>query len=238
VVKLATPSFSRKKSMGIQDWPASDRPREKLIQRGPESLSDAELLAIFLRTGVKGKSAVELARDLQEQHGSIGALLLADIDSFTSSRGLGEAKYAQLQAVLELSRRHLLETHDRGDEITSPAAIRKFLQLQLKHQEREVFYTVFLDNRHRILHSEPMFLGTISSATVHIREIVKAALSRNAAALIVAHNHPSGVAEPSAADIQITKRIREALDLVEIRLLDHFIVAENRVESFAERGLL
>jgi len=224
--------------MGIQDWPASDRPREKLIQRGPESLSDAELLAIFLRTGVKGKSAVELARDLQEQHGSIGALLLADIDSFTSSRGLGEAKYAQLQAVLELSRRHLLETHDRGDEITSPAAIRKFLQLQLKHQEREVFYTVFLDNRHRILHSEPMFLGTISSATVHIREIVKAALSRNAAALIVAHNHPSGVAEPSAADIQITKRIREALDLVEIRLLDHFIVAENRVESFAERGLL
>lgn len=224
--------------MGIQDWPESDRPREKLIQRGPASLTDAELLAIFLRTGIKGKSAVDLARELQAEYGSIGSLLTADKDQFTSFPGLGIAKYAQLQAVLELTRRHLLEVQDQGDEITSPAAIRKFLQLELKNQQREVFYTVFLDNRHRILRSEPMFLGTISSATVHIREIVKAALSCNAAAVIVAHNHPSGVAEPSSADIRITKRIREALDLVEVRLLDHFLVAGNRLESFAERGLL
>ena len=224
--------------MGIQNWPKSDRPREKLIHRGPASLSDAELLAIFLRTGVKGKSAVELARELQELHGSIGALLEADLATFTSFRGLGEAKYAQLQAVLELTRRHLLESHDRGDEITSPAAIRKFLQLQLRNQEREIFYGVFLDNRHRILRSDPLFMGSISSATVHVREIVKGALACNAAAVIVAHNHPSGIAEPSSADLKITKRIREALELVDIRLLDHFVVAENRVESFAERGLL
>ncbi len=224
--------------MGIQDWPKSDRPREKLIQRGPESLSDAELLAIFLRTGVKGKSAVDLARELQEQHDSIGALLQADINTFTSSRGLGEAKYAQLQAVLELARRHLLESHDRGDEITSPDAIRDFLRLQLKNQEREIFYGVFLDNRHRILCAEALFLGTISSATVHIREIVKVALSCNAAAVIVAHNHPSGVAEPSSADLRITKRINDALSLVEVRLLDHFVFAGSQVESFAERGLL
>lgn len=224
--------------MGIQDWPKSERPREKLIERGPQSLSDAELLAIFLRTGVAGKSAVDLARDLQNQYGSIGSLLNADYLTFTRSRGLGEAKYAQLQAVLELARRHLLEKVDRGDEITSPQAIRKFLQLQLRNQEREVFYAVFLDNRHRILRSEALFLGTINSATVHIREIIKAALSCNAAALIIAHNHPSGVAEPSSADLQITKRISEALAFVDVRLLDHFVVAENRIESFAERGLL
>ena len=224
--------------MGIQDWPKSERPREKLIERGPQSLSDAELLAIFLRTGVAGKSAVDLARDLQNQHGSIGSLLNADYLTFTRSRGLGEAKYAQLQAVLELARRHLLEKVDRGDEITSPQAIRKFLQLQLRNQEREVFYAVFLDNRHRILRSEALFLGTINSATVHIREIIKAALSCNAAALIIAHNHPSGVAEPSSADLQITKRISEALAFVDVRLLDHFVVAENQIESFAERGLL
>ena len=224
--------------MGIQDWPKSERPREKLIERGPQSLSDAELLAIFLRTGVAGKSAVDLARDLQNQHGSIGSLLNADYSTFTQSRGLGEAKYAQLQAVLELARRHLLEKIDRGDEITSPQAIRKFLQLQLRNQEREVFYAVFLDNRHRILRSEALFLGTINSATVHIREIIKAALSCNAAALIIAHNHPSGVAEPSSADLQITKRISEALAFVDVRLLDHFVVAENQIESFAERGLL
>lgn len=224
--------------MGIQDWPVSDRPREKLILRGPASLTDAELLAIFLRTGIKGKSAVDLARELQDEYGSIGSLLTADKERFTSFPGLGLAKFAQLQAVLELARRHLLEVQEQGDEITSPAAIRKFLQLELKNQEREVFFTVFLDNRHRILRSEPMFLGTISSATVHIREIVKAALSCNAAAVIVAHNHPSGVAEPSSADIRITKRIREALELVEIRLLDHFLIAGNRLESFAEKGLL
>lgn len=224
--------------MGIQDWPESDRPREKLIQRGPASLTDAELLAIFLRTGIKGKSAVDLARELQAEFGSLGNLLTADKDQFTSFPGLGIAKFALLQAVLELARRHLLEVQDQCDEITSPAATRKYLQLELKNQQREVFFTVFLDNRHRILRSEPMFLGTISSATVHIREIVKAALSCNAAAVIVAHNHPSGVAEPSSADIRITKRIREALELVEIRLLDHFLVAGNRLESFAEKGLL
>ena len=224
--------------MGIQDWPESERPREKLIRRGPQSLSDAELLAIFLRTGVQGKNAVELARELQNQHGSIGALLKADLKTFTSCRGLGKAKYAQLQAVLELSKRHLLERIDRGDEITSPAAIRRFLQIQLRGQEREIFYGVFLDNRHRILRSEALFLGTINSATVHIREIVKLALGCNAAAVIVAHNHPSGIAEPSSADIRITKRINEALALVDVRLLDHFVVAENQLESFAERGLL
>lgn len=224
--------------MSIQNWPTDERPREKLVQYGPHTLSDAELLAIFLRTGLPGKSAVELARELHMEFGSISALLTADRNRFVQSKGLGLAKYAQLQAVLELARRHLLEQVERGDEITSPAAIREFLQLQLKGQEREIFYVVFLDNRHRILRKEPMFLGTISSATVHIREIVKAALACNAAALIVAHNHPSGVAEPSAADIRITRRIADALSMVDVRLLDHFVVGEASVESLAERGLL
>lgn len=224
--------------MKIQQMPRAERPREKLVRYGAGSLSDAELLAIFLRTGVRGKSAVQLATELQAEFGSIGALLTADRRRFESGHGLGLAKYAQLQAVLELARRHMLEEVDRGDEITSPAAIRQFLSLQLKGSEREIFYAVFMDNRHRILHREPLFLGTISSATVHIREIVKTALRCNAAAVIVAHNHPSGVAEPSAADIRITRRIADALSMVDVRLLDHFVVGESKVESLAERGLL
>ena len=224
--------------MNLMAMPQTERPREKLVRHGAESLTDAELLAIFLRTGVRGKSAVQLAMDLQAEFGSISALLTADRRRFESCHGLGLAKYAQLSAVLELARRHLLEEVDRGDEITSPAAIRKFLALQLKGAEREIFYAVFMDNRHRILHREPLFMGTISSATVHIREIVKSALACNAAAVIVAHNHPSGVAEPSAADIRITRRIVEALSLVDVRLLDHFVVGESQVESLAERGLL
>lgn len=224
--------------MKIQQMPKAERPREKLVRYGAGSLSDAELLAIFLRTGVRGKSAVQLATELQAEFGSIGALLTADRRRFESGHGLGLAKYAQLQAVLELARRHMLEEVDRGDEITSPAAIRQFLSLQLKGSEREIFYAVFMDNRHRILHREPLFLGTISSATVHIREIVKTALRCNAAAVIVAHNHPSGVAEPSAADIRITRRIADALSMVDVRLLDHFVVGESKVESLAERGLL
>lgn len=224
--------------MAINNWPAPERPREKLILLGSQSLSDCELLAIFLRTGMKGKSAVDLARDIQQRFGSISGLLTADLRTFLECPGLGSAKYAQLHAALELARRHVLERVERGDAITSPAAIREFIQLRLKGAEREIFYCLFLDNRHRILRHEPLFLGTINSATVHIREIVRAALGCNAAAVIVAHNHPSGVAEPSDADIRITRRIADALALVEVRLLDHFVVGDNRVESLAERGLI
>jgi len=201
-------------------------------------LSDSELLAIFLRTGMRGRSAVDLARDLHNHFGSLSAILTARPADLMQRPGMGQAKYAQLHAALELARRHLLACADRGGEINGPAAVREFIQLRLKGMEREIFYCLFLDNRHRILRHEPLFLGTINSATVHIREIVKSALACNAAAVILAHNHPSGVAEPSEADIRVTRRIADALSLVEIRLLDHFVVGEGAVESLAERGLL
>ncbi|MDY0006452.1 MAG: DNA repair protein RadC [Spongiibacteraceae bacterium] len=222
--------------MRIKDWPADERPREKLLQRGPGSLSDAELLAIFLRTGLPGKSAVDLARELLTVFGGLRPLLWAEQPQFCAAPGLGKAKYAQLQAVLEMSRRHLLEQLQRGEALTSPAQTREFLMARLAGEAREIFLVLFLDNQHRVLSAEALFHGTVDAAAVYPREVVKRALALNAAALIVAHNHPSGVAEPSQADRHITVRLREALQLVDIRLLDHFVVAGHECLSLAERG--
>ncbi|MFP8967524.1 RadC family protein [Pokkaliibacter sp. CJK22405] len=222
--------------MSIRDWPADERPREKLLVSGAQTLTDAELLAIFLRTGVTGKSAVDLARDLLQRFGSLRALLVAEQKDFCAAHGLGSAKFAQLQAVLEMGRRHLSETLKREQGFTSPQSVRHFLLSQLRDQQREVFLGLFLDSQHRLISHEILFQGTIDSATVHPREVVKAALRHNAAAVIVAHNHPSGVAEPSQADERITLRLKEALTLVDVRLLDHFVVGDGEVVSLAERG--
>lgn len=223
--------------MSICDWPADERPREKLIQRGATALSDAELLAIFLRTGTKGKSAVDLARELLSSYGSLRALLEDDLEGFCGNNGLGQAKYAQLQAVLEMSRRHLQEKLRRGEVFTDPTAARRYLQQQLRHRQMEVFGCLFLDTRHRLIEFAELFSGTIDGASVHPREVVKKAISLNAAAAILAHNHPSGVAEPSRADVQITQRLKDALALVDVRVLDHIVVGDECV-SMAERGLI
>jgi DNA repair protein RadC len=224
--------------MAITDWPADERPREKLLQRGAASLSDAELLAIFLRTGVSGKTAVDLARELLGDFGGLRALLEADRAAFCRGVGLGEAKYAQLQATLEIARRHLLEGLKRGDPLTSPDATRDYLRARLRGYPHEVFACLFLDNRHRVIEVEELFRGTIDGASVHPREVVRRALAHNAAAVIFAHNHPSGVAEPSGADERITRRLKEALALVDVRVLDHLIVGDGPIVSLAERGLL
>lgn len=224
--------------MSIRDWPDEERPREKLLQRGACALSDAELLAIFLRTGVAGRSAVDLARDLLAEFGGLRQLLEADHARFCQGLGLGTAKYVQLQAVLELGRRFLEERLQRGDALQSVADTRRYLTAKLRHQPHEVFACLFLDNRHRVICFEELFFGTIDGASVHPRQVVKRALYHNAAALILAHNHPSGIAEPSQADEQITLRLKEALALVDVRVLDHFIIGDGQVISFAERGLL
>ncbi|MDM7322780.1 MAG: DNA repair protein RadC [Gammaproteobacteria bacterium] len=224
--------------MAITDWPEDERPREKLLKHGPAVLSDAELLAIFLRTGVAGKSAVDLARELLASFGGLRPLLNASRTEFCAGVGLGDAKYAQLQAVLEMARRHLRESLVRGDAFTSPGAVRDYLAARLRDQPREVFLVLFLDARHRLIAAEELFLGTLGEAAVHPREVVRRALQHNAAALIVAHNHPSGVAEPSRADELITLRLKEALGLVDVRLLDHFIVGDGELVSLAERGIV
>ncbi len=222
--------------MAITDWPADERPREKLLKRGAVALSDAELLAIFLRTGVKGKSAVDLARDLLDQYGSLRSLLAAEHQEFCASHGLGSAKYAQLQAVLEMGRRHLWETLVRSNTLSNPDDTRRYLTTRLREQRNEVFACLFLDNKNRIIEYEELFFGTIDGASVHPRQIIQRALSHNAAALILAHNHPSGVAEPSAADRQITQRIKAALALLDIRVLDHLVIGDGEIASLAELG--
>lgn len=224
--------------MAITDWPVHERPREKLLQRGPQALSDAELLAIFLRTGIPGKTAVDLARELLECFGGLRPLLEADYSEFCRGRGLGLAKYVQLQACLEMGRRHLEAKLTRGDALTDPQATQHYLMACLRAYPFEVFSCLFLDNRHRVLAFEELFRGTIDGASVHPREVVKRALAHNAAAVILAHNHPSGVTEPSRADEMITRRLKEALALVDIRVLDHIIVGDGETLSFAERGLL
>ncbi|MDX1604737.1 MAG: DNA repair protein RadC [Candidatus Competibacterales bacterium] len=223
--------------MSIRDWPDRERPREKLLARGARALSDAELLAIFLRTGVRGRSAVDLARDLLAEHGSLRRLFEADQTAFCRTAGLGEAKFVQLQAVLEMGRRYLEESLVRGEPITSVADTRRFLTAQLRHEPHEVFACLFLDNRHRMLAFEPLFHGTIDSSAVHARPLVKRALYHNAAAVILAHNHPSGVAEPSPSDRQVTVRLQRALELIDVRVLDHVVVGDELI-SFAERGWL
>jgi len=226
------------KHLSIKQWPESERPREKLLLRGPDALSDAELLAIFLRTGTRGKSAVDVARELLNKYGGLRALLKADKDSFCSGLGLGKAKFALLQAVLEMSRRHLYEVLEVGDVLTSPQNTQEYLTTKLRDIDHEVFACLYLDNRHSVIKFKILFNGTIDGASVYSREVVKQALKYNAAAVIFAHNHPSGVAEPSHADELLTQRLVEALKLVDIRVLDHIIVGNGRCVSFAERGLI
>ncbi len=223
--------------MSISQWPVAERPREKLLTKGAEALSDAELLAIFLRTGSKGVSAVDLARKLLDGFDGLRPLLNASQDEFCEHHGLGPAKYAQLQAVLEMAKRHLFEQLSRGDALCSPAETRQFRSAQLSSYPHEVFACLFMDTRNRVISFEKMFYGTIDGASVYPREVVRLALKKNAAAVIFAHNHPSGVAEPSQADKQITSRLKKALDVVDIRVLDHFIIGDDIV-SFAEHGLL
>ncbi|MGQ9658647.1 MAG: RadC family protein [Thermochromatium sp.] len=224
--------------MSIKDWPEGERPREKLLERGAGALSDAELLAIFLRTGIPGQSAVDLARALLTEFGGLTGLLSADRRRFCAGKGLGTAKYAQLQAVLELSRRYLLTRLSDQDVLTSPEATRDYLKLRLYGLPHEIFACLFLDNRHRVIVYEELFRGTIDGASVHPREVVRRVIETNAAAVIFAHNHPSGVAEPSQADLRLTQRLKEALALIDVRVLDHIIVGDGDGTSFAERGLL
>ncbi len=224
--------------MAIKDWPADERPREKLLQKGAEVLTDAELLAIFLRTGTPGKSAVDLARELLDDFGSLKALLEAEQARFCQANGLGPAKYAQLQAVLQMAKRHFEEILQNNDALTNPEITRAYLSAQLRGYSYEVFACLFLDNQHRVLQFEELFRGTIDGASVYPREVAKKALAYNAAAIIFAHNHPSGINEPSQADRLITEKLKQALALFDIRVLDHFIVGDGRPYSFSEHGIL
>ncbi len=222
--------------MSLKSLPNESMPREKLLLRGPQALSDAELLAIFLRTGTQGMNVLELSDFLLREFGSLRALFSATKDQFCAHKGLGEAKFVQLQAVLEMTQRYLAETVKRGEALTSPQQTKLYLSSVLRDRQREAFYILFLDNQHRVIRDEVLFEGTIDAASVYPREVVKRALHHNAAALILAHNHPSGVAEPSQADRRITQRLTDALALVDIRVLDHFVVGDGDVVSFAERG--
>lgn len=223
--------------MAISDWPATERPRERLLASGASALSDAELLAIVLRTGVRGKSAVELARELLSRFNGLGGLLHAGAE-LARIRGLGAAKRAQFAAVVELAQRAIGEGLRQGDLLTSPGAVRDYLRLAIGARPHEVFICIWLDAQHRVIQFDEPFRGTLTQTSVYPREIVKTALARNAAAVIFAHNHPSGVAQPSQADEMLTRNLRDALALVDVRVLDHFVVAGNQAMSFAERGLL
>jgi DNA repair protein RadC len=227
--------------MTICDWPAAERPRERLLSQGAATLSDAELLAILLRTGVKGKSAVDLARELLARFGGVNGLLSCcerSAAQLAEIKGLGGAKSAQLGAALELARRSLREQLASGGALTSPGAVRDYLKLALGGRPHEVFVCLWLDAQHRVTRCEELFRGTLTQTSVYPREVVKAALSVNAAAVIFAHNHPSGAAQPSQADELLTRNLKDALALVDVRVLDHFIVAGPQAISFAERGLL
>jgi len=224
--------------MAIRAWPEGERPREKLLRDGPAALSEAELLAVVLRSGVRGKSAVALARELLVRFGSLRGLLSADRRQLCAVSGLGPGKFAQLQAGLELSRRHLAEGLHREGPLSSPGEVREYLAARLRDRPYEVFCCLYLDNRNRLITIEELFRGTIDGASVHPREVVRQAMTHNAAAVILAHNHPSGVAEPSQADEAITQRLKSALALLDIRVLDHLVIGDGRTVSFAERGLL
>jgi DNA repair protein RadC len=217
---------------------AMEGPREKLIEKGAAALTDAELLAIFLRTGVPGKNVVSLASELLAEFGGIRGLLETDDSNLKRIPGIGAAKFAQLRAVLELSERYLAATFARAGVISDPGATRRYLKSKLRGYGQEVFACLHLDNQHRLIVYEELFFGTIDGASVHPREVVKRVLKHNAVAVIFAHNHPSGVAEPSQADRRITERLKAALTLVDVRVLDHMIVGDEEVLSFAEKGIL
>jgi DNA repair protein RadC len=222
--------------MGIKHWPAVERPREKLLARGAQALSDAELLAIFIGSGIAGHTALDLSRLLLARFGDLRATLDANHEEFCRTPGVGDACYALLQAALELGRRYLECRIRRGTPLGCPADTRRFLTARLRSHEHEVFACLFLDNRHRLICFEELFRGTVNGASVYPREIAKRGLYHNAAAIIIAHNHPSGVAEPSQADRAITGRIRDAMALIDVRLMDHFVVGDGQIVSFAERG--
>lgn len=224
--------------MGISDWPEQQRPRERLLRDGAQALSDPELLALFLRVGVKGRNAVELGRDLIRQFGSLHALFGASARQLSAVHGLGPAKAAQLQAIMELARRAIGEQLQAGATLSSPEAVRLYLRLHLGRQAHESFVVLFLDVKNRLIASEEMFRGTLTHTSVYPREVIKAALARNAASLILAHNHPSGAPEPSESDLALTRALVQALALVDVRVLDHFVVAGAKVHSFAEHGQL
>jgi DNA repair protein RadC len=222
--------------MSISNWPAHQRPRERLIREGAQALSDAELLAVFLRVGMRGKNAVELAGDMVRHFGSLQALLRASLKDFTDVPGLGPAKYAQLNAVIELARRAIGDEMLSGESICSPQAAKQYLRLAMAGRPYESFHVLFLDVRNRLIAARELFRGTLTHTSVYPREVVREALSRNAASVMLAHNHPSGTPEPSEADMLLTRSLVQALALVDIRILDHFVVAGHRVHSFAEHG--
>ena len=224
--------------MSYANWPPMERPREKLLAAGANSLSDAELLAVFLQTGIRGKTALELARDLLVNFGSLSSLIDANFKELCAQPGIGVAKAASLAAMRELSLRQLLEGMKSRDILTSSAATRDYLRARFKSCEREVFSCLFLNNQHHVMELEELFKGTIDGAAVYPREVVKRALYHNAAAVIFAHNHPSGIAEPSQADIAITRKLKTAMQTIEVRVLDHLVIGADEVISFAERGLL
>lgn len=222
--------------MAISDWPLAERPRERLLAEGAKALSDAELVAVLLRTGLRGKTAVDLARELLTKYKGVAAMLEAsDLETVT---GLGPAKRAQFAAAIELSRRALHEQLEQRNALTSPGAVRDYLRLALGRREEEVFVCIWLNAQHKVIKIDEAFKGTLTQTSVYPREIVKTAIARNAAAVIFAHNHPSGVAQPSQSDELLTRNLKEALELIEVKVLDHFIVAGNQAISFAERGLL
>lgn len=224
--------------MAINDWPEDQRPRERLIKHGPHHLSDAELLAVFLRVGVTGKSAVDLGREMIRHFGSLNRLFAASLSEFSKLNGLGPAKFAQLQAVMEMARRSLDEELKGGELLSSPQTVKQYLQLQLAKKAYESFTVLFLDVKNRLICCEELFRGTLTHTSVYPREVIKAALSHNAASVILAHNHPSGTPDPSAADRTLTQALKQSLGLVDVRVLDHFIVAGRHVYSFAEHGAM
>lgn len=224
--------------MRIKDWPEGERPREKLLRLGASKLSDAELLALIVRAGGKGRSALDIARGLLLKFGNLNLILSASEEDFCSSAGLGQVSFVQLQAMLELSQRHMYEQLEERDALTSSELTRQYLRARLRHYEHEVFACLYLDNQHRVVKLEELFSGTIDGAAVYPREVVKRCLHNNAAAVIFAHNHPSGIAEPSQADIGITVRLKAALNTIDVRVLDHIVVGRCEAVSFAERGLI
>jgi DNA repair protein RadC len=229
---------SRKNSTArtIRNWPHAERPRERLLREGPGALADAEVLAILIGAGTRGRTAVDIGRELLGRLGSIRAIVGAGAEDLMQVRGLGPARQARIAAALELARRSLREAASEASCLQSPAAVRDYLRLSLAGREREVFMVLYLDNQHRLIASEELFQGSLTQASVHPREVVKAALRRNAAALIVAHNHPSGIGQASEADRQLTAMLRQTLAGVDVRLLDHFLIAGGQAISFAERG--
>ncbi|OGT60789.1 MAG: hypothetical protein A3E85_04740 [Gammaproteobacteria bacterium RIFCSPHIGHO2_12_FULL_45_12] len=224
--------------MPITDWPKQDRPREKLLERGEQALTDAELIAIFLKTGVRGRTALDIAKALLVQFGSLNKLLQAPASLLTQTNGIGHSKYATLKAAQEMGRRCQEEPLAIGETLSSSTATQRFLAARLREQTHEVFACLFLDTHLRLIHYQVLFHGTLNETSIYPREIARHALKHNAAKLILAHNHPSGLPTPSSADKDVTQRIQHALALIDVRVIDHIIVGNPQNFSFADAGLI